>query len=166
MYPAMEVPQLSCQTSPLLLYDRYVSFSDTIQRWTFLANPGFSLNIWLGSGITIFVVQSTFYSNISITLDESWSTIATIHSIPDGEGINFNVMLYNVQALAGVNHTLDIALLDYIFNNGTRIGSDIHFDYAAINDTLLPVISSSPSSLLPSSSSPSSGSGSHSQWAF
>ena len=56
-----------------------------------------------------------------------------------------NITLYNVQSLSATAHTLELALVDYVYGNGTTMGSLICFDYAAVNDTAPSVVAPSAS---------------------
>jgi hypothetical protein len=49
-----------------------------------------------------------------------------------------------MQNLASEHHTLNVALVDYIYRNGTTMGSLLRFDYAAVNDTVSPSSVSAP----------------------
>jgi hypothetical protein len=99
-----------------------------------------------GSGISLFVVQSRDPLNASMTLDGNTSTITTLDALPGlGNPLAYNVTLYSLQSLAATDHTLDIALLNYVYSNGTTSKSSFRFDYAAVNDTSPSVVSPSAS---------------------
>lgn len=110
-----------------------------------------------GSGITIFVVQSSNALNASLTLDGNSTTARSIVALPAVNDYAYNLTLYDVQSLTYASHTLDVALIDFIQDNGTATPSMIRFDYAAINDTTPSVVAPSPSV------SPANGTGSHSK---
>ena len=89
----------------------------------------------LGSGITILVIQSYNPVNTTMTLDGNISTTASIVGLPGPADLAYNVTLFNKQNLTSGHHTLNVALVDYIYRNGTTMGSLLRFDYAAVNDT-------------------------------
>lgn len=96
-----------------------------------------------GSGISVFVIQSNDPLNSSMTIDGSASAIATLPALPgSGNPLVYNATLYTVQSLAETDHTLDIALLNYVYGNGTTKGSMIRFDYAAVSETSPTIVSS------------------------
>jgi hypothetical protein len=78
-----------------------------------------------------------------MTLDGKTSTTASLVNLPGPADLAYNVTLYNVQSLAETDHTLNVALVDYTFSNGTTMGSLIRFDSAAVNDTTPSVVSPS-----------------------
>lgn len=67
--------------------------------------------------------------------------------------------MFDVQSLAYAQHTLNVALLDFIYDNGTTGPSIIRFDYAAVNDTTPSHVAATPSV----SPVPESNNGSHSK---
>ena len=87
-----------------------------------------------GSGISVFVVQSNDPLNVTTTLDGDTPTTTSLAGL-SGPGANYNATLYTVQSLAATQHTLDIALLDYVDSDGTAKGSIIRFDSAFVDDT-------------------------------
>jgi hypothetical protein len=116
----------------------------------------------LGSGITIYAIQSPDPVSTKMTIDGQSSSA---HSLDPVGAFQYNVVLYDVQSLPYTDHILDVALVNYIYANGTSMGSLIRFDYAAVNDTGSPVVAQpSPGPSQSPSPSPSPGpSPSHSQ---
>jgi hypothetical protein len=80
-----------------------------------------------------------------MTLDGNSSTTASIVGLSGFNDYAYNVTLFKVQSLAQGDHTLDVALVDYIFSNGTTMGSLMRFDSALVNDTAPYVVSPSQS---------------------
>jgi hypothetical protein len=112
----------------------------------------YSLFVASGSGIRVFVIQSNDPLNSSMTIDGSASAIATLLALPGtGNPLAYNVTLYTVQSLSETDHTLDIALLNYVYGNGTTKGSMIRFDYAAVSETLPTVVSLAAGTVTPTS---------------
>src|SRR5882762_6301321 len=105
-----------------------------------------------GSGITLFVIQSYNPLNTTLTLDGNTATTASLANLANPSSFAYNVTLYSVQSLTAASHTLDVRLVDYIFSNGSTMGSMIRFDSAAVNET-------SPFVVSPTSSSAGSGAG-------
>ena len=127
---------------------RYVPFPNTIYRSVFFLPEMniYSSFVASGSGISIFVIQSNDPLNSSMTIDGEASAIASIPALPgSGNPLAYNATLYTVQSLAATDHTLDIALLDYVYGNGTTKGSMIRFDSAAVNEASPTVVSPPPS---------------------
>jgi len=127
---------------------RYVPFPNTIYRSVFFLPEMnlYSSFVASGSGISIFVIQSNDPLNSSMTIDGDASAIASMPALPGSSNpLAYNVTLYTVQSLAATDHTLDIALLDYVYGNGTTKGSMIRFDSAAVN-TISPTVVSPSSS--------------------
>ena len=105
-----------------------------------------------GSGISIFVVQSNDPLNVTMTLDGDTPTITTLAALSGPTNLfTYNVTLYTMQFLAAADHTLDIALSDYVNSDGTSKGSIIRFDSALVNDTSSAIISPTVISQSPSS---------------
>jgi len=96
-----------------------------------------------GSGITIYVLQSYYPLNTTVTLDGTTSTIASIANLPGPTDIVYNVSLYDAQFLPTGYHIVDVALGDYTLSNGTTMGSLIRFDAAAVNETAPSAVSPS-----------------------
>jgi hypothetical protein len=94
-----------------------------------------------GSGITIFVIQSYYPLNTTVTVDGTTSTVASISNLPQLTDLVYNVTLYDVQSLPIGDHILDVALGDYTLINGNTVGSLIRFDAAAVNETAPSVVS-------------------------
>ena len=95
-----------------------------------------------GSGISIFVIQSNDPLNATMTLDGDTPTITSLAALSGPANLfTYNVTLYTTQLLAAADHTLDIALLDYVNSDGTSKGSIIRFDSALVNDTSSAVVS-------------------------
>lgn len=111
--------------------------------WSYSVNIKFT--IAPGSGITIYVIQSSNPLNASLTLDGNSTTDRSIIGLPAVDSYAYNLTLYDVQSLAYAHHTLDVALIDFIYDNGTSIASMIRFDYAAVNDTTPDVVAPVPS---------------------
>ena len=80
-----------------------------------------------------------------MTLDGASSTVASLVGLPTTSDFTYNTTLYNVQSLSATAHTLQVALVDYVYGNGTTMGSLIRFDYAAVNDTAPSVVAPSAS---------------------
>jgi len=101
-----------------------------------------------GSGISIFVIQSNDPLNSSMTIDSDAPVIASMSALPgSGNPLAYNVTLYSIQSLAATDHTLNIALLSYVYSNGTTKGSMIRFDSAAVNEASPTVVSPSASAV-------------------
>jgi len=81
-----------------------------------------------------------------MTLDGNVSATASLVSLPGPADLAYNVTLYNVQDLVSEHHTLNVDLVNYVYTNGTTMGSLLRFDYAAVNDTVSPSSVSAPSS--------------------
>ena len=113
-----------------------------------------------GSGITLFVIQSSNPLNTTLTLDGNMSTTATLVALPGPNDFAYNVTLYNVQDLHTASHTLDVALLGYVPSSGPDVGSMVRFDYALINNTAAAVVEPSASGAGSATATPSSGGGS------
>jgi hypothetical protein len=94
-----------------------------------------------GSGITIFVIQSYYPLNATVTVDGTTSTVASISNLPQLTDLVYNVTLYDVQSLPIGDHILDVALGDYTLINGNTVGSLIRFDAAAVNETAPSMVS-------------------------
>jgi len=116
---------------------------------------------FIGSGITIYVVQVNFAAiNVSVTVD---SLLPAIRTFPEPQWYLHNFSLFDIQELPSGSHTVDVALLDsqynandkYVYTNGT---SALAFDFAIINDQLISS-SSTPVTSPPSSSSSGSSGG-------
>ena len=88
-----------------------------------------------GSGITLFVIQSFNPLNTTLTLDGNTATTASLANLANPSSLAYNVTLYSVQSLTAASHMLDVRLVDYIFSNGSTMGSMIRFDSAAVNET-------------------------------
>jgi hypothetical protein len=96
-----------------------------------------------GSGITIYVVGSDNPLNTTVTIDGMASTIA-LHPLAD-KVHQYKVPFYSTHSLSAAPHTLEIVLLDYMNSDGTIVGSQMRFDYAAVDDIPPPVVSTPPS---------------------
>ncbi|KIM78159.1 hypothetical protein PILCRDRAFT_824625 [Piloderma croceum F 1598] len=132
----------------------------TVNAYQCGSSDGCDIQIpFTGSGISVFVIQSSNVLNTTITLDSNLSTIASMPNLPGpGNPLVYDFALYTVQYLAAANHILDISLSDYTFGSGTTSDSMLRFDYVAVNETSPTVVSPSPSGasttslLLPGSS--------------
>ncbi|KAF7968829.1 hypothetical protein HWV62_29234 [Athelia sp. TMB] len=112
-----------------------------------------------GSGITLYIVQVNFSAiNVSITVD---SLQPAYRSYPEA-GYVHNVSLFDVQELPSGPHTVNVALLNYVYSsddayaygNGT---SALVFDFAVVNEAIVAGTSTpSTAAPAPTQTSPSS----------
>lgn len=86
----------------------------------------------VGSGITLYGVLLTGWTNFTITIDTKTAPYPVpFPRIDEGSPAVYNFTLYDVQSLPMGYHSLALALV------GLRdgLGSEIIFDYAYVNET-------------------------------
>jgi hypothetical protein len=71
--------------------------------------------------------------NVSITLDAKNPTVYTYGG--SSTKIYYDSIIFNAPSLNYTTHTVNITVSTYTFPNGTQVGSQLFFDYAAVNDT-------------------------------